>query len=293
MAVSNFTSYPQNTSAADFRQWGLALYNAIVAAGLAATSDTGQINFTSVAAPGAGSTFMGYTIHAFTDSVGNPISIKLEYGSGATAPVPALRLTVGNGSNGSGTITGNTYTVTIIATTNSTTVSYGFASSNGGYLTFAMFCNIYPIIVSIGRTKSDAGVDTSDGVNIITQTMISSGVRTQTFLPANGGGVATTLASNALHNSAPPTGVGSQGNRLGVYPVFVSRGAADNFDLGVIAVFQNDFNNQVGNGTTVDLPFYGTTRRYIYVWSGGALSNFTINGNNGNLGYSSLLVRYE
>ena len=91
---------------AGFRAWGLAVRTAILAAGLTRTSDTGQIDFTSVAAP-ATSAYGGYDIFQFTDAeqATDPIYIKLEYGRGSTGERHALRMAVGTATNGAGTLT--------------------------------------------------------------------------------------------------------------------------------------------------------------------------------------------
>lgn len=108
-----------HSSDATFRAWGAALSAAIVAGGavfgkLVPTTDTGQINWTTVTRPGT-NTVAGYEIYKFADTNAGtaPVYIKLEYGTGTTAAVPQIWVTVGTGSNGSGTLTGFTTTRTI------------------------------------------------------------------------------------------------------------------------------------------------------------------------------------
>jgi hypothetical protein len=77
--------------------------------GLTQTADTGQINTATVTRSGSTNTSVGYVIGRFNDTAQStsPIFFKLEFGTGATATTSVqLWITVGTGSNGSGTITG-------------------------------------------------------------------------------------------------------------------------------------------------------------------------------------------
>jgi len=112
MSKNLYNTPVEHSSDATFRSWGLALSTAIAAvitAGgfLQQTSDTGQINWATVTRPGV-STAAGYEIYKFTDTLSGsaPIYFKLEYGTGSSSTSPQLWITVGTGSNGSGTITG-------------------------------------------------------------------------------------------------------------------------------------------------------------------------------------------
>jgi hypothetical protein len=100
-----------NASSATFRVWGKGISDQLTAMGLTKTSDTGQIDWATVAVPGSSSTAAGYEIRKFTDSADStaPIRFKIEYGSGASvAGNPGLWITVGSASDGAGTITNNT-----------------------------------------------------------------------------------------------------------------------------------------------------------------------------------------
>lgn len=96
------------TTNAEFRAWGLAVSTALGAIGLTQTSDTGQINWTTVATPAGASASQGYEIWRFNDTLQatKPLFFKIEYGSGGAATSPAIWMTVGAGSDGAGTITG-------------------------------------------------------------------------------------------------------------------------------------------------------------------------------------------
>jgi hypothetical protein len=104
------TSAPSNIFAQDtdahFQLW----YNGVItmlftALGVVQTADTGQIGLTATRP--ASSTSAGYVIGRFNDPLQStvPIFFKLEFGSGVANTNPQMWLTVGTGSNGSGTIT--------------------------------------------------------------------------------------------------------------------------------------------------------------------------------------------
>ncbi len=108
MTTRTFASQVEHTSDATFRAWSKELHDEMIAAGLVQTSDTGQINFTTVTRPG-NSAVGGYTIYRFNDSLQStaPIFLKIEWATASTNQ-PTIWLTVGTGSNGSGTLTGVT-----------------------------------------------------------------------------------------------------------------------------------------------------------------------------------------
>lgn len=93
---------------AGFRAWGSELNYNMLLAGIIQTDDTGQIDWTTAAFPGANNTAAGYTIHRFNDvlQANTPIYFKIEYGRGGSANTPAMWVTVGSGTDGAGTITG-------------------------------------------------------------------------------------------------------------------------------------------------------------------------------------------
>jgi hypothetical protein len=109
MAVYSQTFTCGLTTDALFRVWGKFISDSLTAGGWAKTADTGQIDWSTVAKPGAATTVAGYEIRlsndAFTD-----IYMKIEYGSGYSATTPGMWITTGTGSNGSGTLTGTVST---------------------------------------------------------------------------------------------------------------------------------------------------------------------------------------
>jgi hypothetical protein len=159
---------------AKFRTWGQAVSTAIVAGGLTATSDTGQINWSTVARPTTTATKAGYEIYRFNDSLQGsyPVYIRIDYGTG-TATVgtnPSTWLTVGTGSDGAGNITG--ITTGVLANQSATTPSSNTttpikACTTSGYTLIAagnITGNLSAGFWVVSRTCDAAGAITGDGV---------------------------------------------------------------------------------------------------------------------------------
>lgn len=106
MATRTWVSGISHADDAGFRAWGLELSTELDAY-LPKTADTGQINWSTVTRPAA-NVAAGYEIRRFDDTLQAtaPIFVKLEYGTAGAVLQPAIWITVGTGSNGSGTLTG-------------------------------------------------------------------------------------------------------------------------------------------------------------------------------------------
>lgn len=102
MTTQTYSSVVDHTTDAGFRAWGSQLSTNLATAGLVQTADTGQINWLTVTRPGT-NTAGGYEIWRFSNS---SRYLKIEYGTGGTAAGPQMWVTVGSGSNGSGTLSG-------------------------------------------------------------------------------------------------------------------------------------------------------------------------------------------
>ena len=77
---------------ATFQAWATGIDDQIKDMGWVQTSDTGQVDVTTVARPAAGA-YAGYRIYRMDDSLQStsPVFLKLEYGCGGVNDRPALR----------------------------------------------------------------------------------------------------------------------------------------------------------------------------------------------------------
>ncbi len=107
MATNFYDTILESTTDAQFRSWGLAFHNSLIAVGITNTADSGQIDFATVTIPGAG-TSAGYKIYRFNDALqaSAPIFFRIDYGIDASgAAVPQMWVQVGIATDGAGTLT--------------------------------------------------------------------------------------------------------------------------------------------------------------------------------------------
>lgn len=203
MTTATDTSVVDQTSDAGFRAWGVALNSLLAAVGLVQTADTGQINWASVTRA-ATNTAAGYEIWRFANSA---LYLKLEYGSGSTTSTPMAWVTVGTGSNGSGTLTGQTSTRTTwlinatAASTATTYTSYACHVTGGFSLVFkqnSVNSSVNPMgLLVVGQTVDSTGTITSTGYGVLVQgTAGNNGPRFQSVRTA---ATATTFAANSQY----------------------------------------------------------------------------------------------
>jgi len=106
MGIATTTAVIDHTSDAGFRAWVAEFIAQLANAGAVQTADTGQINTSTVTRPGTNTT-AGYAVFRTPDST---LYYKFEFGTGVAATAPRILVTIGTGSNGTGTITGQTNT---------------------------------------------------------------------------------------------------------------------------------------------------------------------------------------
>lgn len=185
----------QTTDAA-FRVWGLEFNGGLTAVGLTQTSDTGQINWSTVTRAVSGAV-AGYEIWQFTDSLQStvPVVFKIEYGSNSSAnSVPQIWITVGTGSNGSGTIT-NILTARVQCNVSGATV----VGTSTNFVSKFVFNPTYGFFGVVFKEKSL----TSTGVTAVFDVRICRTVDQSTGLPTNIG--FNLFMRNGNANSAAPT----------------------------------------------------------------------------------------
>lgn len=126
MATFSTTAPWDNTTDAGYRAWIIDFHALIGGAGLLQTADTGQVNTATVTRPGT-NTLNAYSIWRNSDS---SMYFKIQFGSGPNGTSgPRIDVQAGEGSDGSGTLTGAT-TAQIVVTPNVTGVAFTNNSTN-------------------------------------------------------------------------------------------------------------------------------------------------------------------
>ncbi len=130
MTITTITNTAGVTLSSDatFRTWGSAISSAIAATGWVQTADSGQVNWTTVTIPTAG-TFV-YEIWRAADALQatDPIYLKIGY-SRTSVNGPRIQVTAGTASDGAGTITSAANTNTSVTSARDVYDSTGTAAS--------------------------------------------------------------------------------------------------------------------------------------------------------------------
>ena len=258
MTTATTLSVVDYTSDAGFRVWGSEFHAQLVAVGLTLTSDTGQINWTTVTRP-AVNTVAGYEIWRFNDTLQatTPIFIKLEFATGTAVGSIDMWITVGNGSNGSGTLTGLTST-RVRATGNQNTPYAGITPLSS--------VTTYTSRFVYSATLGFFGFVWKLGANWQSYSPIASAF---VFRSTDSTGAPTPTSVNLLASSgAAIAGVGTmQCLNYGTALVYPQAGDGTKFTSHVFAATTtND-----GTNIRIDPVFYATPTLGIAIGLGGAL----------------------
>jgi hypothetical protein len=261
-----------NSTDANYRLWGSAISAAISAMGWVASSDTGQINWTTVTSPASGS--FNYEIWKPGDA-GTVFYFKIEYGSSSGSPKgPRLRFSIGTSTDGAGTLTG--LTTGTVECNSTTTTGQGvnsydcYFSGDTDRLGILFWRNhaaagiIQMVIVE--RTKNTDGTNSSEGVTLVTfngsggntaamgqQTIVFGVARAiRSYDESSGGGSYFGIVSGA-------TGSSAFNNNIAMTPIFPYYGKFGNPMTCVGFVRSAD----VAEGCKFTTTLYGSTRTYL------------------------------
>jgi hypothetical protein len=243
-----------------YRTWGTAWNAKFVSMGLVQTADTGQINWTTITFPTVINTANGYEIWRFNDTLQStaPVFLKIEYGAGGVAGHVSVWITLGSGSNGTGTLTGIPSTRQQITCTGVATPVTHYWSGDTNRFTIAVVGTTAATSMFLGveRTVDATGALTSEGCLMI---MRSTSVWVQqAWNQVTGPYTATWEQSlGVLGPAVAPFGV--FGSQLAVYPVFHNKGVFLTPGLNIY-VYENA---TAAAGSTISFTTYGATHTYM------------------------------
>ncbi len=196
MSTSVWSTVLDHSSTAGFDAWATELIVKLLAVNvgqLTQTADTGQLANPVVAARPGVNTAAGYWILKWTDGSSTDLYFKIEPGTGAALTTPQIWITVGTGSNGSGTLTG-AVTTRVTATVNtpplSTVTNYTsyLCCATGGFsLGWKMLARGSAAMgegyFGTYRSVDDSGVVNNDGY--VNYAMITSSLQSQSVNLSN------------------------------------------------------------------------------------------------------------
>jgi hypothetical protein len=296
-------------SAANFRLWGEGISLQLTAAGWTKTTDTGQVDWTTNPAVPANGSYVSEIRRPASDPLqtgSTAYFIKIEYGSNGGANFPEIRMSIGVGTNGAGTLTGFTIGPwTLHGSTSAAgvgTIPYECEFSwDNSRLAVMMWRNIYTVngaagcFFGIERTKDTSGNDSAEGVSLITvggtyNAQGGSLMRTLVF----GVGPANTLG---LLGSAPlalpfiesiwvnnsQSGSDSFNSNVPISPLFPDYGKFGNPQTILAFTKVAD----IPEGALMTTTLYGVTRTYMGIKGGQCFGKF------GGSQASAMLMRFD
>jgi hypothetical protein len=289
MASTTLSKMYDNSTDANFKDWAQSISNQLAACGWTLVADSGKINWGTAVRPTVANTSQGYEIWAPNDTLQatDPYMVKIEYGGGASPLYPSVWLTMGNGSNGAGTLNGSvTPRAQLQAGGNIASVqNHKFAGANNRFVcALAPEYNNAVNMISFGfeRTHDNTGADTGAALLMFG---IGSAVKTQTVCPGVGTGAAPAqeLGLGAL---TPLSAASVRGTQFGIYPIFPFLGAMLN-PLRNALVY---FNNEITAHVNITGTHYGAATT-LYT-CGGSVGSFS-KGSGTDATNSRLAIRFE
>jgi hypothetical protein len=304
MATSQQFLVCDSSTVANFKQWGQAISLTFSTFGWLQSSDTGQVNWSTIAAvPGSGA--FVYEIWEPNDGLTN-FFVKLEYGNVSGTNCPSLRVSIGTGTNGAGTLTGfftsvlntNATTFTPPSTTTQYECDFSGAAGRYGALMWRNGTNNSPQFFCIERSVNSSGAYTSSYVTVVAGGVSNLSCFSQQTLLFGVGATPTTNARSSGNNTG--------GYTLNVSLPFWNSGTTSfngsiPFDNVRPNIGYNDYPmTTVGcgagldfvEGVTFTVTLYGSTRTYMPTKNGSLGFCLMWNGFvNGPVG--ALCMRYD
>jgi hypothetical protein len=287
MATSKFSITIDNTSDATFAAWASAVEDAILAMGWTVHAETGATDpHSSPARPTAGSyLFRVYQPADALQTGSTTFYLRFDYGSQTAQTNPSYKFSLGTGTNGSGTLTGNVIAATTFpsaATAGSTSPFIGFASGDTDRLALWLpAVSAHGCLLVIERLKDSTGANTSDGVTMMFYRE-SAGLNFAQTIHFTAG-LAPSLSMSTAATAAPPA-LGSPNagdsfnDELPLSPWYPVYGHFGNPLISVGCVNINGYGKLVFLAT-----IYGTVRTYMALSASGSGTTWvpgTLSGGN-------------
>lgn len=299
MATTSTNTTITHNSSATLQAWATEIFTALVTTlGLTQTADTGQTATSALVYNATLNSVAGFIILEFNDTLNatSPLFIKLEFGTGSAATAPQMLITIGNGTNGAGTLTG--LVSTRVAAFN------GSAPASNVVNYTSRFCynttqGFLGMVFKIGggagsvatnsvggfflwRTVDNTGAPTATAVNLLTNSNSTVGST------ANGGcfqSLNYSLSTTTISNNASCTWVfvplnflsTVQGTNGQIFPGFQYGPGASAPGLGITNAFGACVEAEIALHATVTVTVLGSLS-LTYIMVGNALGNNSLSG---------------
>lgn len=269
MAANQLFLVHDITNAASFKSWGQTISNQLASFGWIKSTDTGQLDWNLNPAPPATGAYLWEIWHP-NDALQTGASayfLKVEYGTSVSWPGPGMRLSMGTGTNGAGTLTGfvsnlNECQPQNIGRNRGASVYDCYFSGDSGRLSIYLWRghDLYGAMgFVVERTHNTDGTDNSDGVTLI---VISAYMHTQQTLVFTLGAA---LLNNYLfmicqlgYAAQRTTEVMNFSNQIPISPCFPNYGKYGNPMIGIGSAPSDD----VCEAGLITTTIYGVVHTY-------------------------------
>jgi hypothetical protein len=274
MAVNQQFLQCDTTTLANFKNWASAISGRFTAFGWVQTSDTGQVNWGSIASvPSSGSWV--YEIWHPNDALQTGSSqffLKIEYGQNSSYG-PTLRLSLGTSTTGAGVLSGFTTGLFLLSSyytnVNSGALTYecDFSGDAGRFGALLWRPHSLPACMwfAVERTCNTDGSYNADGVTLFGMSHLNNDGGQQTLTFASGPAVRYNAYLNSINVIGNTYAYSLASEVLGttsqvpIAPCYPSYGKYGN-PCTVVASCPN---NDAGEGALVQTTLYGAARTYI------------------------------
>jgi hypothetical protein len=315
MTTYSTNAFCDQSTDANFQAWVDEVFTGLVTqCGMTQTADTGQMATPCATAHPAGTSTVGYYVLRFNDTLQSttPIFIKLDFGASSNGSnYPTMLITVGTGSNGSGTITGAMAKSTavmgyVVGQVTSNFVSRFVYNATQGVAGMAFKIGAYSAATTqysglggfyIYRTVDNTGAPTADGFHVIFNLYNSSSgfpfsapvmafynANNTTWYPVVSG--TPNGASGAWAHVPFGAGFTLQSTTGQLLPVYQYRATSSTPGLGITNACAMAFGAEISVGSTAVCTILGSTS-LTYISVMGAFGSYTGPGNWSGFGNSS------
>lgn len=283
MAFGTTNLFPDDSTAANFREWVQWIHDSFAAAGWIQTPDSGQIVIASAAAPTTFNQIIGYEIWRMNDALhaaGFPVYIRATYGSNSTgsgAHNLTVQMDAGFATDGVGNLSSASKITRIWQNgefqmdppmkSPATRYPCYFSGANNRILFHAFEGSTNPTVtpfICFERTKNDDGTDNADGVMgqtrliAINPSQTNYGWGQQVALRGDAAGQATLLTLSNGPGHAYAINSLLYGANVNPVPwIIPTKRGYENPPRNLASYF----NNEVADGAVIDVIMYGVSQK--------------------------------
>lgn len=233
------------------------------------TGDSGQTLPSALVHPTVANTKQGYRIYRMADALqaAAPIFMRLDFGSAAGANTPGIWVTIGTGSNGSGTITnllwngGASTTPNVFSGASVTQANNSYGSADTSRFALGMFCNAataITLLFTLERTKDSSGNASADGLLLCYTSIAGQMGNTRYLNCALGPQPSVETALSYILTQTNPSQMFAPENAVGVAVVTHYKGASQQPGMNLVIVNSGDVTAEGQFAMTI----YGAVRTY-------------------------------